>query len=130
MVDAQYADKVVAITDCLVPFPNIPASISMVDVDYVCVVDAIGNPAKIATGVGGAFIVSTISLGKIMEERGIQMGLGLGGITTPMCDLLEKGLIRTLVDTHFNCNVVVGIIEGRDGTIMDVVREIKEYQFD
>ena len=33
-----------------------------------------------------------------MEERGIQMGLGLGGITTPMCELLEKGLIRTLVD--------------------------------
>ena len=42
MVDAQYADKVVAVTDCLVPFPNIPASISMVDVDYVCVVDEIG----------------------------------------------------------------------------------------
>ena len=50
MVDAQYADKVVAITDCLVPFPNIPASISMINVDYVCVVDEIGNPAKIATG--------------------------------------------------------------------------------
>ena len=50
MVDAEYADKVVAITDCLVPFPNVPASISMVHVDYVCVVDEIGNPAKIATG--------------------------------------------------------------------------------
>ena len=50
MVDAQYADKVVAVTDCLVPFPNIPASISMTNVDYVCGVDAIGNPAKIATG--------------------------------------------------------------------------------
>lgn len=48
--DAQYADKVVAVTDTLVPFPNIPASISMVNVDYVCVVDAIGNPDKIATG--------------------------------------------------------------------------------
>lgn len=48
--DSQYADKVVAITDTLVPFPNIPASISMVNVDYVCVVDAIGNPAKIASG--------------------------------------------------------------------------------
>ena len=48
--DAQYADKVVAVTDCLVPFPNIPASISMVNVDYVCCVDAIGNPDKIATG--------------------------------------------------------------------------------
>ena len=30
MVDAQYADRVVVITDCLVPFPNLPASISMV----------------------------------------------------------------------------------------------------
>ncbi|WP_349666908.1 citrate lyase subunit alpha, partial [Lacrimispora sp.] len=29
MVDADYADKVVAITDCLVPFPNFPAHISM-----------------------------------------------------------------------------------------------------
>ncbi|MGE4276702.1 MAG: citrate lyase subunit alpha [Lawsonibacter sp.] len=48
--DAQYADKVVAITDTLVPFPNIPASISMVNVDYVCVVDTIGDPEKIATG--------------------------------------------------------------------------------
>lgn len=48
--DAQYADKVVAVTDTLMPFPNIPASISMVNVDYVCVVDEIGNPDKIASG--------------------------------------------------------------------------------
>lgn len=47
--DAQYADHVVVITDCLVDFPNYPASISMVDVDYVCVVDEIGNPAKIVS---------------------------------------------------------------------------------
>lgn len=50
MVDGDYADKVVAITDCLVPFPNFPAHISMTKVDYVVVVDEIGNPAKIATG--------------------------------------------------------------------------------
>ncbi len=108
----------------------------MTKVDYVVVVDAIGDPKKIATGaakpttdmrklmmadyctqfvvnspyfkegfsyqtgVGGASIASTISLGKIMEERGIHMGFGVGGITTPMCDLLEKGLIRTIVDTQ------------------------------
>lgn len=51
MVDAKYADKVVVITDCLVPFPNTPASISMVDVDYVCTVDSIGNPKKIVSNV-------------------------------------------------------------------------------
>ena len=46
MVDAKYADHVVVITDCLVPFPNLPASISMVDVDYVCVVDQSAIPPK------------------------------------------------------------------------------------
>lgn len=50
MVDGDYADKVVAITDTLVPFPNFPAHISMTKVDYVVKVDAIGDPDKIATG--------------------------------------------------------------------------------
>lgn len=50
VVDADYAEKVVAITDCLVPFPNFPAHISMTKVDYVVVVDAIGDPEKIASG--------------------------------------------------------------------------------
>ena len=49
-IDADCADYVVAITDCLVPFPNYPAQVSMTKVDYVCVVDAIGIPEKIATG--------------------------------------------------------------------------------
>lgn len=48
--DSFHADKVVAITDCLVPFPNFPAHISMTRVDYVVEVDAIGDPKKIATG--------------------------------------------------------------------------------
>ena len=51
MVDAKYADKVVVITDCLMPFPNVPASISMTDVDYVCQVDEIGDPKKIVSNV-------------------------------------------------------------------------------
>ena len=49
-VDGQHANKVVAVTDCLVPFPNFPADVAMTRVDYVCVVDAIGIPEKIATG--------------------------------------------------------------------------------
>lgn len=49
MVDAKYADKVVVITDTLVDFPNFPPSIQAVDVDWVVVVDAIGDPKKIAT---------------------------------------------------------------------------------
>ena len=42
MHDAHFADHTVIITDTLVPFPNLPSSISCIDVDAVCVVDAIG----------------------------------------------------------------------------------------
>ena len=146
-VDGDQAEYVVAITDCLVPFPNFPAHISMTRVDYVCVVDSIGIPEKIATGaakpttdqrklmmaeyctqvvvntpyfkdgfsyqtgVGGASIASTISLTRIMKERGIKMGFGVGGLTKPMCDLLDMGMVRLLLDTQaFDLDAVSNVI--------------------
>ncbi len=49
MSDAKYADHVVVVTDCLVDFPNMPASVEAIDVDAVVVVDSIGDPRKIAS---------------------------------------------------------------------------------
>lgn len=136
MVDAKHADKVVVITDCLVDFPNFPPSIEQVDVDYVVVVDAIGDPKKIAnailrvtenprdliiaetatkvlvntpyfkdgfsfqTGGGGSSLAVTRFLRPYMEEKNIKMGFALGGITKPMLDLLDDGLIKTIVDAQ------------------------------
>lgn len=136
VVDAQYADNVVVITDCLVPFPNYPPSISMVDVDYVCVVDQIGNPDKIVsnairitkdvrelmmarycteliagspyfkdgfsfqTGAGGASLAVNTMLRPIMEANDIKMSFAIGGITKPMCDLLDAGLVRNIVNAQ------------------------------
>ncbi|MDR2557201.1 MAG: citrate lyase subunit alpha [Bacteroidales bacterium] len=50
MVDAQYADKVVIITDSIVPYPNTPNSISERNVDFVVEVDSIGDSNKISSG--------------------------------------------------------------------------------
>lgn len=49
-VDAQYADKVILLTDHLVPYPNTPISIPQTQVDYVVEVEAIGDPNKIGAG--------------------------------------------------------------------------------
>lgn len=134
-VDAEMADYVVAVTDCLVAYPNYPAEINQTKVDYVCVVDQIGIPEKIATGAAKpttdqrkilmaeyctqvvantptsrtASLIRPVSvahpspppsLAKIMEEKNIHMGLGVGGLTKPMCELLDRGLARKLVDTQ------------------------------
>jgi len=48
--DAKHADKVVVITDDLVEYPNTPNSISESDVDYVVVVDSVGDSSKISSG--------------------------------------------------------------------------------
>ena len=136
MVDAKYADKVVVITDCLAPFPNVPASISMTDVDYVCVVDEIGNPKKIVsnvvrvtkdvrelmmaeyctkiiaqspyfkdgfsfqTGGGGAALAVNGMLRPIMEKNDVKIGFAIGGIMQAMCELMDAGLVRKIVDAQ------------------------------
>ena len=136
IVDGDHADFCVAITDCLVPYPNFPAHISQTHIDYVCVVDEIGIPSKIATGaakpttdqrkllmaqyctdvvvntpwfkddfsyqtgVGGASIASTQYLAEIMRERDIHMGFGVGGLTKAMCQLLDDGMARVMLDVQ------------------------------
>ena len=50
MADAEYADKTIAITDHLVPFPACPIQINQVLVDYVVQVESIGDPRGIVSG--------------------------------------------------------------------------------
>ena len=135
-IDAEYAENVVILTDCIVPFPNFPADISMTNVDYVIKVDTIGDADKIATGaarpvtdmrklmmaqscadfiactpafqdgfsfqtgIGGASIATAQCLAEKMREKNIHMSFGAGGMSKPMCDLLEEGLVNCLLDTQ------------------------------
>ncbi len=50
MVDAQHADQVVVITDTIVDYPNMPASITQQQTDIVVKVDNIGDPSKTSQG--------------------------------------------------------------------------------
>ena len=50
LADSEYADKVIVVTDSLVPFPCYPWQIQGNNVDYVVEVDTLGDPAKIVSG--------------------------------------------------------------------------------
>lgn len=50
LADSQYADKVIIVTDNLIPFPCIPWQIQGNYVDYVVVMDKIGESSKIVSG--------------------------------------------------------------------------------
>jgi len=50
LADAQYADKVIVVTDNLVPFPCVPWQIQGNYVDSVVVMEKVGDPEKIISG--------------------------------------------------------------------------------
>lgn len=49
-VDAEYADKVIILTNNIVAFPNVPCAIPAKRVDYIIEVESVGDPAKISSG--------------------------------------------------------------------------------
>ncbi|MCB9219777.1 MAG: citrate lyase subunit alpha [Ignavibacteriales bacterium] len=50
LADSQYADKVIVVTDNLIPFPCIPWQIQGNNVDHVVQVKSLGDPSKIVSG--------------------------------------------------------------------------------
>lgn len=78
LADSQYADKVIVVTDNIVPFPCVPWQIHGNLVDYVVVTDQIGIPEKIVSG--------TTEITKSPDR------LLLAEMTAQFCD--EAGIIR------------------------------------
>ena len=50
LVDSQFADHIIIVTDTLVPFPCIPLQIEGNNVDQVVEIDSIGDSSKIVSG--------------------------------------------------------------------------------
>ncbi|MGE5364911.1 MAG: citrate lyase subunit alpha [Bacteroidota bacterium] len=50
LADSEYADKVIVVTDNLVPFPCVPWQIQGNNVDYVVNIDSLGDASKIVSG--------------------------------------------------------------------------------
>ena len=50
LADSQYADKVIVVTDNMVPFPCIPWQIQGNYVDYTVSIEKLGDPSKIISG--------------------------------------------------------------------------------
>lgn len=110
-IDALYADKVVIITDCLVDFPNAPASILQTNVDYVVKVDKIGDPAGIASGATRytknpkellmAEYANKVIVGSGYFKDGFSFQTGTGGATLAVSRFLRNEMIKSNIKANF-----------------------------
>jgi citrate lyase subunit alpha/citrate CoA-transferase len=111
LIDAKYANKVVIITDCLVDFPNVPASISQMDVDYVVKVDKIGDPSGIASGATRytknpkellmAEYASKVIVQSGYFKDGFSFQTGTGGATLAVSRFLRNEMINAGIKATF-----------------------------
>lgn len=111
MVDVQFADKVIAVTDNLQPFPLPDISIPMTYVDYVVPVDSLGDISKIASGatritdnptdllIAKRAAEVLIAAGAVKE--GFSFQAGSGGPSLAVCKFLRDYMINNSITGSF-----------------------------
>jgi citrate lyase subunit alpha/citrate CoA-transferase len=99
LADSIYADRVIVVTDNLVPFPCIPWQIQGNNVDFVVEVDSIGDPSKIVSGTTqitrspdrlliAEYVARFIRDAGIMRD-GFSFQAGAGGIALAFVEYLK-----------------------------------------
>lgn len=135
MTDAKYADHVVVVTDCLVDFPNMPASVEAIDVDAVVVVDSIGDPKKIASAAARisqnprdlmmAENVARVIASTPYFKEGFSFQTGVGGPSLAANLFLEKYMDERGIKMGWAiggiCGPMVELLKkGKVGRVIDV----------
>ena len=118
MVDAKFADTVVAVTDNLVDHPLCPVSIPQYMVDFIVRVDAIGNPKGIATGaLRGSQNPRDLIMAKIAAQivehagyfkEGFAMQLGAGAASVSTGLFLRDLMLRDKITASMAIGGIVG----------------------
>jgi citrate lyase subunit alpha / citrate CoA-transferase len=135
MVDALHARTVVAVTDNLVPYPANPISIPQTLVDYVTLVETLGDPAKI---VSTTTRITTDPIGlqiakyaaMVIEASGclvdgFSFQTGSGGISLAVAEQVRAMMRKGKVRGSFGCGGITGYFvdmleEGLFQTLFDV----------
>ena len=118
MVDARFADTVVAVTDNLMPHPICPVSIPQYQVDYVVAVDRIGDPKGIATGsLRGSKNPRDLIIAKMAAQvaehagyfkEGFAMQLGAGAASVSAGLYLREIMLREKITASMAIGGILG----------------------
>ncbi len=134
-VDAEYANKVVVVTDTLVDYPNFPQSIPQTKVDYVVVVDEIGDSKGIMSGATRftsnpkellmAKRVLDVMLASGRFVDGFSMQTGSGGASLAVTRFVKEELKKRDIKLSYALGGITGpmvdlLEEGLCDTLFDV----------
>lgn len=134
-LDAQFADHTVLITDHIVPYPNVPASIEQLDVDYVVQIAEVGNPKGIVSGATRytqnpkelwiAKLAMLVIEASGYFKPGFSFQAGTGGASLAVTRFLKQRMIEQDIKASFVLGGITGqfvemLNEGLVNKIFDV----------
>lgn len=133
--DAMFAKKVVVITDNLVPYPMLDWSIPQEYVDYVVVVDAIGDPRGIVSGttritrdpvglVMASYAARVIEASGLLKD-GFCFQTGAGGASLAAAKFLKDIMLKKKIQGSVALGGITGYLvqmlnEGCFQSLLDV----------
>jgi len=117
-VDAQFADKVIMLTEEFVSFPNTPASISQDQVDYIVKVEQVGDPSKISVGAARVtsnpreLLIARLAADVIEHagyfKQGFSLQTGSGASSTAATRFLEHRMRKAGITASFALGGITG----------------------
>ncbi|BDG03144.1 citrate lyase subunit alpha [Anaeromyxobacter oryzae] len=117
-VDAQYARRVIAVTDNLVPYPVAPVSISQSQVDFVVKSEQLGDPAKIVStttrvttdpiGLQIARYAAMVIEASGYLKDGFAFQTGSGGTSLAVAENVRNLMRRQKIRGSFGCGGITG----------------------
>jgi len=126
LADSIYADRVIVVTDHLVPFPCVPWQIQGNNVDCVVEVDSIGDPTQIVSGTtritrSPERLLIAEHVARLIRDAGIlrpgfSFQAGAGGIALAFVDYLARMMRETGVKARF-------VRGGSTRYLVDMLRE-------
>jgi len=118
MVDAHFARHVVLMTEELVPFPNMPASLVQDQVDFIVQVESVGDPAKISVGAARVtsnpreLLIARFAADVIEHsgyfKNGFSMQTGSGAASTACTRFMAEKMERNGVKARFALGGITG----------------------
>lgn len=117
--DARMADTTIIITNNLVKFPNTPCAIPESDVDYIVLMDDIGDPKGIMGGatrytknpkeliIAKTAAEAVMAAGYVYDGFSMQMGSGGASLAT------ARYLRQMMIDQGIKCRFALGGITGQ-----------------
>ena len=138
MIDAKYADQVVIVTDTLVPYPNTPISIPQTDVDYVVVVDAIGDPEGIAKGATRytknpkelliAEYAAKVITNSPYYKEGFSFQTGTGGASLAVTRFMREQMIKDGIKANFALGGITNaMVELLEEGLVDKILDVQDF---